>query len=174
MGRNLKNVYGNNGAQEWRTPSWFIEFVEEFFGKKIVLDVCAKDAESAVCPEFFTPKQDGLRQNWVRRRGIVWCNPPFRKPEPWIQEGIATACQNTHVVMLLPASIETRWFRRYHALAQKWIIHPRLNFVDSDTGKVKQGVSKPCTLWHFNQLHAFHDCREITFEYLEVRKPNNA
>jgi hypothetical protein len=54
---------------------------------------------------------DGLTEPWATR---TWCNPPYSLKQAFIERAIEQTDSCTSV-LLLPASVETRWFR--HALA---------------------------------------------------------
>jgi hypothetical protein len=73
-----------NDGDEWYTPKWLFDAL----GIKFSLDVCAPldQTHSAVPAErHLTIEDDGLSQPWD---GIVWCNPPYSKPEPWARRMI--------------------------------------------------------------------------------------
>ena len=60
----------NNGMYSsktdlWSTPQDFYDELNREFG--FVLDACALPC-NAKCKSFFTPAQDGLRQDWATRR----------------------------------------------------------------------------------------------------------
>lgn len=38
---------------------------------------------SVPCKKYYTEADDGLAQPW---EGLVWCNPPYSKPKPWIEK----------------------------------------------------------------------------------------
>ena len=51
------------------------------------LDVCAPEGGLSWIPakHHFSLKDDGLIQDWF---GLVWCNPPYSKPLPWVEKFI--------------------------------------------------------------------------------------
>lgn len=57
------------------------------------------------CPakRYFTEKENGLVQDW---HGLVWMNPPFSKPSPWVEKFI----EHGNGVALLVVS-RSKWFR---------------------------------------------------------------
>lgn len=55
----------------WETPQVFFNEWDSRY--HFTLDACALP-ENAKCRRYFTPEQDGLRQEWS---GVVWCNPPY-------------------------------------------------------------------------------------------------
>ena len=75
-----------------------------------VLDACALPC-NAKCESFFTPAQDGLRQDWA---SSTWCNPPYgREIGKWVRKARLEAERGNTVVCLLPARTDTRWFHDY-------------------------------------------------------------
>lgn len=95
-------------SDEWATPPAVVaEWAREVGG--FDLDVCCR-AETAKAPQFYTKADDGLSQRWF---GRVWCNPPFSDPSPWLRKAIAERNHCEVIVMLLPASTDTRWFHNY-------------------------------------------------------------
>jgi len=51
------------------------------------LDVCAPEGGLPWIPakKHYSIVDDGLVQTW---NGLVWCNPPYSKPKPWIEKFI--------------------------------------------------------------------------------------
>lgn len=94
----------------WETPQdLYDELDREFhFG----IDVCALP-ENAKCPNFFTPKDDGLSQKWGGH-GTIWCNPPYgREIRDWVKKAWEESEAGARVVMLLPARTDAAWFHDY-------------------------------------------------------------
>ena len=62
------------------------------------LDVAASvDGDFVPADRRFTVEDDGLIQPWS---GRVWMNPPYSKPQPWVDKFI----QHSHGIALLPIS----------------------------------------------------------------------
>lgn len=116
---------------EWETPQDLFEKLDAEFHFEV--DVCAIP-ENAKCPLFFSPKEDGLLQNWGRR---CWCNPPYgREVSRWVRKASET---EGLVVMLLPARTDTAWFHDYIlGKAEIRFIRGRLKF-----GNAKNGAPFP-------------------------------
>ena len=93
----------------WSTPQDFFDGLDNEF--HFTLDACALP-ENAKCERYFTPEQDGLKQEWT---GTVWRNPPYgREIGSWVRRAYRSAkTGNATVVMLLPARTDTRWFHEY-------------------------------------------------------------
>lgn len=73
-------------TDQWATPqSFFDELNKEF---NFELDVCALP-ENAKCKKFFSPEQDGLKQQWS---GVCWMNPPYgREIGKWVKKASESA-----------------------------------------------------------------------------------
>lgn len=68
-------------SDDWYTPPWLFEAA----GLTFDMDVAAPVApERRTCParRYLTPLDDGLVTPW---EGIVWMNPPYSRPKPWIE-----------------------------------------------------------------------------------------
>lgn len=104
-----KEVMFSSKSDVWETPQAFFDDLDNLF--HFTLDACALP-ENAKCPQYFTPEQDGLSQEWT---GTVWCNPPYgRGIGAWVEKAHETAAtSNATVVMLLPARTDTAWFHDF-------------------------------------------------------------
>jgi phage N-6-adenine-methyltransferase len=94
-------------TDHWATPVDVVQDLEREFGR-FDLDACATK-RSAKAPQFFTPRENGLRQRW---HGRVFLNPPYSQPEPWLKKAIEEigARRCSLVVALLPSDVSTGWF----------------------------------------------------------------
>lgn len=100
----------SHNTDEWETPkNLFDELDKEFcFG----IDVCATH-ENAKCKNYFSKKDDGLKQNWGGH-GTIWCNPPYgRIISCWVRKASEEADKGNTTVMLIPSRTDTRWFHDY-------------------------------------------------------------
>lgn len=96
------NITFSHRTDLWETPQDLFDELDAKF--HFETDVCAI-AENAKCERFFSPEQDGLRQEWT---GVCWCNPPYgRGIGQWVEKA---ARSRATVVMLLPARVDTAWF----------------------------------------------------------------
>jgi site-specific DNA-methyltransferase (adenine-specific) len=104
-----------NGTTEWPTPQWLVDqLAEEFTTGGFDLDPAAT-ADNAKAPRYHTVDQDGLAQPWHAR--AVWLNPPYGKTSTprWLAKARAEAGLGhaALVVCLVPARVETSWWREY-------------------------------------------------------------
>ena len=109
----------------WATPPEFFEKLNKEF--HFDTDVCAMP-ENAKCPHYYSPEDDGLRQNWT---GSCWCNPPYgRQIGKWVEKAYMSSLIGATVVMLLPARTDTAWFHDYiYGKAEIRFVRGRLKFV---------------------------------------------
>ena len=117
----------------WETPQAFFDKLNEEF--RFTLDACALP-ENAKCRMFFSPKENGLIQDWSGH--AVFCNPPYgRKIVAWVEKCYSESRKkNTKVVMLLPARTDTIFFHKYIFGKAEEIrfIKGRLKFSNSPNG----------------------------------------
>ena len=94
--------------QTWETPQNLFDKLDKEFN--FTLDVCATD-ETAKCNNYFTPKENGLIQEW---KGNCWMNPPYgREIGIWIKKAWEESKKGTKVVCLIPARTDTKYWHEY-------------------------------------------------------------
>ena len=112
-----------NRTDIWSTPQDFFEKLHAVFN--FDLDVCAL-SENAKCERFFSPADDGLKQEWT---GTCWMNPPYgREIIDWVAKAAYTAKQGHTVVALVPVRTDARWFQDYCLGREIYFIKGRLKF----------------------------------------------
>jgi len=120
--------------QEVGTPPEFIAAIERRWGK-ITLDLAASD-KFHVCDNYLTPEIDALSGPWPA--GLLFCNPPYGNITPWVKKARFESGPSKTVLVLVPAGIETKWFRAWvYTHAKVHILVPRLKFVGHDSGFTK-------------------------------------
>lgn len=126
--RNL-SVHFRSKTCLWATPWDFFQKLDAEFG--FTLDVCALP-ENAKCKRYFTPKVDGLKQDW---RGVCWMNPPYgREIGKWVAKALESARNGSTVVCLLPARTDTAWWHNYVMQASEIrFVKGRLRFVGAES-----------------------------------------
>jgi hypothetical protein len=92
--------YGNRKPNykpndDYYTPRWIFENLKLTFD----VDVCAPVGGVPWIPanKSYSIDDNGLEQDW---NGLIWCNPPFSNPSPWIEKFI----QHNNGVMLTQVS----------------------------------------------------------------------
>jgi len=128
--RKSESVHFRSRSDRWVTPQDLFEELDAEF--HFDLDVSALP-ENAKCARFFTPKDDGLKQEWT---GTCWMNPPYgRTVGKWIEKARHSAEENgATVVCLLPARTDTTWWHEHIAGsgAEVRFLKGRLKFGDQD------------------------------------------
>jgi phage N-6-adenine-methyltransferase len=120
--------------QNWRTPLSFLLAVQERFGG-ISWDLAASLGEGVVPDErCFSPELDSLAQDWKDPRlgKVAWLNPPFADIDPWVK--LASECRDLPrwTLVLVPASIGTRWYEK-HVLGKAMVFGVgRMKFIGSE------------------------------------------
>lgn len=98
----------------WETPQAFFDMLHSEF--KFQADVCATD-RNAKCRIFFSPEMDALTMDWTGCSArTLWMNPPYGRGQnvyAWVEKAHSAAKAGKTVVCLLPASLDTRWFRKF-------------------------------------------------------------
>lgn len=120
----------STGKDDWETPhDFFKELNEEF---NFTLDPCCTN-ETAKCIKHYTPKENGLIQDWNGE--VVYCNPPYSRKHQrkWIEK-CYNESKHATIVMLLPARTDTIAFHKYiYGKAEIRFIKGRLKFVGANS-----------------------------------------
>lgn len=127
------NVHFSSATDLHATPQDFFDGYNKRF--QFTLDVCAI-AENAKCKRFFSPEDDGLKQDWVDEHGapaVCWMNPPYgRAIKEWMRKAVHEWKWGATVVALVPSRTDTAWWHDYAAQATKIeFIRGRLKFGDA-------------------------------------------
>lgn len=125
------DVMFSSKTDEWATPQEFFDDLNREF--HFTLDPCALP-HNAKCEKFYSPKDDGLIQNWGGEK--VFCNPPYgRAISEWVRKCYTEAQKpNTTVVALIPARTDTKYFHKY--------IYGKAKEIRFIKGRLKFGNSK--------------------------------
>ncbi len=119
----LKPLMSSN-EMTWETPQWLFDLLDDEF--QFDIDVCALP-ENAKCKKFYSPKDDGLKQNWNGRR--CWMNPPYgNEIKEWMRKTRKEADGGAIVVCLIPARMDTGWMWNYCRCSELRFLPGRLKF----------------------------------------------
>ena len=157
-----------------QTPQWFVASLERLIGQPFDLDVCClQKTAKARCHYSINDGNDGLSLPW--NSGFNFCNPPFSKIAPWIEKAAAEAgSRSATTAMIIPAKIETGYYRLAHSYASDIIKMPfRLNFLRPDgtpfltkNGK-PQGPEFSCVVALFNRIGLLAPTRTWYYDFRE-------
>jgi len=144
----------------YSTPRKLFEVINQEFNFN--LDVCALP-ENAKCQVYFSPEDDGLKQDWS---GVCWMNPPFNKDlKKWVLKAAAESKKyNSIICCLIPVRSNTIWWKDVCESAEIRFIIGEVNFNDLERG-----------LWLPMCLMIFGTERRGRFSYInykEIRKSN--
>ena len=123
-------IASSSASAEWATPQWIVDQLAAEFGA-FDLDPCAT-ADNAKAPGCsIRQPDDGLSLPWKADR--VWLNPPYGRTDAygrdigaWMRKAAAeTTSGNARlVVALVPARVDTAWWREACKAAAFWRILP--------------------------------------------------
>lgn len=134
----------SSASDEWETPQELFDQLNEEF--HFDLDPCATP-QNAKCAQFFTKKENGLKQDWF---GTVFMNPPYgREIKQWVQKAYEEAGKRCTVVCLLPARTDTSWFHDYCLKGEIRFLRGRLKF-----GNAKNSAPFPSMIVIFRKKAA--------------------
>jgi hypothetical protein len=128
-------------SDDYYTPKWLFDAL----GLEFDLDVASppEGPWHTPCKAYYTQKTDGLTSDW---NGVVWMNPPYSKPEPWVKKWLA----HENGLALLPCSNGKWFFDLWHNKKVKCVNirpsdHKLLKF-DTPQGK-STSIFMPTLLW---------------------------
>lgn len=104
-------------SDNWCTPQWLVERVERV--GRIALDPCWNENALTTPVEALTESDNGLAPSWVASAGLVYCNPPYSKPNLpiWANKIATEALAGCEIISLVPASTDTEWWRTLRTTA---------------------------------------------------------
>ena len=120
------SVHFSSKTDLWGTPQALFDVLNRRFA--FTLDVCATP-QNAKCARFFTPEQDGLKQNWGGER--CWMNPPYgRDIADWVSKAREESIMSGALVVgLLPARLDSHWWNDHvQGYADTRHFHGRIKF----------------------------------------------
>ena len=119
-------------SDDYYTPRW----VFDALGLRFDLDVASPPGGPPFvpCHRYFTQEDDGLAQPW---HGLVWMNPPFSRPTPWVDRWL----DHANGLALLPMA-KSRWCNRLwnNPDAKVLLLEPTMRYVGGH-------IMLPSALW---------------------------
>jgi phage N-6-adenine-methyltransferase len=97
------------------------------------IDLAASE-ENKVCPTYFSAGlNDALAEGCIwseESGGWAWCNPPYANIGPWVEKACNEAVRGAQIVMLVPASVGSNWWRDWvEPFAYQVFLNGRVTFV---------------------------------------------
>lgn len=110
MDENTRKRFFSSKDQKWATPKWLFDRFNEVFSFK--LDPCCVP-KTAKCSIYYTPDDDGLKQDWAKI-GNAFVNPPYSRDLPkWVEKSYLESEKGIIVGMLIPARPDTKAWHKY-------------------------------------------------------------
>jgi phage N-6-adenine-methyltransferase len=124
--KNMTDAAPHDQKDLWGTPEPLYQKINYFFD--FTLDPCCTK-QTAKCKKFYTPKENGLIQDW--RGEHVFVNPPYSRYniDKWVEKCWKESHNNLNVVALLPVSTSADWFQNYCLKQTKYFVNKRVRFV---------------------------------------------
>lgn len=99
----------SSATDQWLTPLDFLAVLVRL--GPIILDPCGNPLSVVPAARQILLPDDGLTASWPLR-GLVFCNPPYgRALGAWARRLAAHAAAGGELVALVPARLDTRWWR---------------------------------------------------------------
>lgn len=116
------------------------KFIFDALGLEFDLDPCSPETGSVVPTQHrYHLPGDGLSASWF---GLVWMNPPFSKPSPWVDKWL----EHGNGVALLPMGGNARWLNKmWESQAKVVILKPNVPF--TNTQNEQKTIMYRIALW---------------------------
>ena len=127
---NTLGVMGSSASPEWYTPAHIADLVVDVIDV-IDVDPCWHPDSPVRARTTYTAEDDGLTRPWL---GRVYLNPPYgRAIDAWIEKLVSEheAGNVSEAVALVPARVDTAWFRRLDAFP-RCFVGGRLRFAHAE------------------------------------------
>lgn len=119
------------------TPPRFVRAVEYKLKERFTWDLAATH-ENFKAPNYFSKGENSFLQKWHKLKGLLWLNPEYDDIESWAAKSFIESCQGARIVMLVPASVGSNWFRDYiHEKTRTIFVNGRIVFLGSTQGYPK-------------------------------------
>lgn len=131
--KNRASGIADTDGDSWYTPRWLMEQLAIHFD----MDVCAPRREehrTIPAARYLTEDEDGLTTPW---EGIVWCNPPYSKPEAWADKMI----KHGDGILLVHMPNNARWAVRAQWAAEAVRLVQAMHFERPNGATQRPGYS---------------------------------
>jgi hypothetical protein len=138
----------DHDRQRMLTPPYVLEPIRALFGGSIGLDPCTEPDNPTGALAFYAPPVDGCALPWDA--DTVFCNPPYGEArERWVERCVDEGSRRK-VVLLIPASTETRIVQMALAACQSVVfIKARLMFEQVRSNGRHEAASHGSALFGF-------------------------
>lgn len=115
----------NGDYQDGNTPQWLIDLVRKV-NPSIALDPFSNPYSLVNAIVALEREQDGMRSDisWAaiarEHNGLVYCNPPYSDPTKPAERSIEEANKGAEVVLCLPSSHSTAWYKLLRKACQAY------------------------------------------------------
>lgn len=114
----------------WRTPPWLFRFLSKRFGN-FAIDLAA-DQYNTLCPMWYDRNSNALNRPWSFHGGPGFCNPPYSKPLPWVEQSIAETAEGFSTTLVLPSHCNQKWAALAQYATERIEFEGRVNFLRPD------------------------------------------
>ncbi len=171
MKQETRQRFFSSSDQCWATPVWLFDRFNAVFNFK--LDPCCVP-KTAKCQKFFTPVEDGLKQDWASV-GNAFINPPFSRELPlWIEKAYNESKKGIITALLIPARPDTRAWHEFCFKGNILFIKGRITFEDQREKPMEKlnPAFFPSALVVFGDVSALEidKLRDLGTWLIEVRK----
>jgi hypothetical protein len=104
------------------------------------IDVCAPNEGLPWIPakRFIGEQENGLEVDWS---GIVWMNPPYSRPTPWVDKWL----DHRNGFAFLPFA-KAKWFDKlWESEAASCLLYNRFTFITTELKR--KGIYSPVAIW---------------------------
>ena len=133
-GSKMNKVHFSSKLHDWTTPK---DFFEKYNNKYNFVIDAACESHNCLCDNGYCIDNgiDGLKQEWSKEQGYIWCNPPYgRAIKMWIEKAHNEYKKGAKIVLLIPARTDTvAWHKFIFGTAKVDFIKGRLKFGGSKT-----------------------------------------
>ena len=122
---------------EWRTPPWLFEWLDDRFDFHIDLSATPSNA---LCSLYVTKEGDAMSKDWHEFDNATkgFLNPPYSKIDPWVEKAIIEQQHGFMTVMLFPSpNGEERFDQVFRHASEIIDIVGRVGFLRPDGTPVK-------------------------------------
>jgi len=143
-------------SDNWRTPPALVRAVGRRLGVRFVFDAACTSRDAVCVNGAYWPAFDGRREDWAprvrgRRRGAVWCNPPYSDCAGWL-EACARNGARVPVAALVPARTDTKYFHDhvmggFNPADVVLLMRGRVPFINPATGRAQAGGNFPSAVY---------------------------